>query len=145
MTLPYINDGKSPLIHKADQNKFKSLVDINQKGVKIGVNPGGTKEKFVRENIKNAEIVVIQNNLEIPNMVAEGKVDVMITDSTEARYYGKQNEKLLAIMTENPFNLHQKGYLIRQGDLNYQNWINLWMEEMKLHGKFKELENKWIN
>ncbi|SHE50318.1 cyclohexadienyl dehydratase [Seinonella peptonophila] len=145
LTLPYIKDGKSPLIRKADQDRFKSLADIDQQGVKIGVNPGGTNEKFVRENLKKAEIVLVQNNLEIPNMVAEGKVDVMITDSTEARYYAKQNDKLLAILTENPFNLHQKGYLINRSDVDYQNWINLWMEEMQLHGQFKALEKKWIN
>jgi cyclohexadienyl dehydratase len=141
----YIQDGKSPLIRKEDKEKFKSLADIDKPNVKIGVNPGGTNEKFVRENIKNAQVILVQNNLEIPKMVAEGKVDVMITDSTEARYYATQDERLSAILTENPFDLHEKGYLMPQGDLDFQNWIDLWMDEMKLQGKFKELEKKWIS
>lgn len=34
---------------------------------------------------------------------------------------------------------------MQRGDLDFQNWIDLWMDEMKLHGKFKELEEKWIS
>ncbi|MCH5584608.1 transporter substrate-binding domain-containing protein [Shimazuella sp. AN120528] len=142
---PYIQDGKSPLIRSSDKDKFKTLADIDKPDVKIAVNPGGTNEKFVKENIKNAQIITVQNNLEIPKMVAEGQVDVMITDTTEARYYANQDNRLLAILTENPFNLHENGYLMQRGDLDFQNWINLWMDEMKLHGKFKELEKKWIS
>jgi cyclohexadienyl dehydratase len=145
LSAPYIKDGKSPLIRKADKDRFKSLADIDQTGVKIGVNPGGTNEKFVRANIKKAEIILIQNNLEIPKKVASGEVDVMITDSTEARYYAAQDGRLLSIMTENPFDLHEKGYLLNRGDLDFQNWIDFWMEDMKLHGKFQELEKKWIS
>ena len=53
-------------------------------GVKIGVNPGGTNERFVQANIKHAEIVVVPKNLAIPDKLAAGEVDVMITDNVEA-------------------------------------------------------------
>jgi cyclohexadienyl dehydratase len=145
LSQPTLQDGKSPLIRKSDKEKFKTLADIDKNDVKIGVNPGGTNEKFVKENMKNAQIVMVENNLEIPKMVAEGKVDVMITDSTEARYYASKDERLLAILTDHPFNLHEKGYMMQRGDLDFQNWIDLWMDEMKLQGKFKELEKKWIS
>ncbi len=141
---PYIRDGKSPLIRKEDKDRFKSLQDIDQPSVKIAVNPGGTNEKFVRENIKHAQVTVVENNLSIPQLVAEGKYDVMITDSVEARFYAKQDERLYAALADRPFTVHEKGYLMHRGDLNFQNWINLWMEEMKLQGKFEELERKWI-
>ncbi|MBA4493775.1 transporter substrate-binding domain-containing protein [Paenactinomyces guangxiensis] len=144
LTAPYIRDGKSPLIRKEDKERFQSLNDIDQPSVKIGVNPGGTNEKFVKENIKKARVTVVENNLNIPQMVAEGKFDVMITDSVEARFYAKQDERLYAALADQPFTIHEKGYLMHQGDLDFQNWVNLWVEEMKLQGKFKELERKWI-
>ncbi|SEN51020.1 transporter substrate-binding domain-containing protein [Lihuaxuella thermophila] len=141
---PYIRDGKSPLIRKEDKERFKSLQDIDQPSVKIAVNPGGTNEKFVRENIKHAQVTIIENNLDIPKLVAEGKFDVMITDSVEARFYAKQDERLYAALADRPFTVHEKGYLMHRGDLDFQNWVNLWVEEMKLQGKFRELERKWI-
>jgi cyclohexadienyl dehydratase len=144
MSAPYIRDGKAPLIKAVDKDRFTSLADIDQPFVKIGVNPGGTNEKFVQQNIKNAQVTVVQNNLDIPKMVAEGTFDVMITDAVEARYYAKQDERLYAALADQPFTVHEKGYLMHRGDLTFQNWINLWMEEQHLQGTFKQLEEKWI-
>lgn len=66
----YIPFGKSPLIREEDQDRFKSLEDIDQDEVKIGVNPGGTNQKFVDTHIKQAQVTVVENNLEIPRKVA---------------------------------------------------------------------------
>ncbi|MCC3646720.1 transporter substrate-binding domain-containing protein [Cytobacillus oceanisediminis] len=144
LTHPYINDGKAPLIRQEDKEKYTSLEAIDQPDVTIGVNPGGTNQKFVDANITQAKVVVIENNLDIPNMVAEGKVDVMITDSIEAIYYASQDSRLYAALTDNTFTKSQKGYLMHRGDAVFQNWVNLWMEEMELNGEFDRLKEKWI-
>lgn len=144
LTHPYINDGKAPLIRQEDKEKYTSLGAIDQPDVTIGVNPGGTNQKFVDANITQAKVVVIENNLDIPNMVAEGKVDVMITDSIEAIYYASQDSRLYAALTDNTFTKSQKGYLMHRGDPVFQNWVNLWMEEMELNGEFDRLKEKWI-
>jgi cyclohexadienyl dehydratase len=141
---PYINDGKAPLIRQEDKEKYTSLGAIDQPDVTIGVNPGGTNQKFVDANITQAKVVVIENNLDIPSMVAEGKVDVMITDSIEAIYYASQDSRLYAALTDNTFTKSQKGYLMHRGDPVFQNWVNLWMEEMELNGEFDRLKEKWI-
>ncbi|MCU1806273.1 transporter substrate-binding domain-containing protein [Cytobacillus firmus] len=144
LTHPYINDGKAPLVRQEDKEKYTSLGAIDQPDVTIGVNPGGTNQKFVDANITQAKVVVIENNLDIPNMVAEGKVDVMITDSIEAIYYASQDSRLYAALTDNTFTKSQKGYLMHRGDAVFQNWVNLWMEEMELNGEFDRLKEKWI-
>jgi cyclohexadienyl dehydratase len=143
-TKPYLNDGKAPLIRKEDQERFKNLADIDQPDVTIGVNPGGTNQKFVDANIKKAKVVVINNNLDIPPKVANGEVDVMITDSVEAIYYAGQDSRLYAALTDNTFTKSQKGYLMHQNDAVFQNWVNLWMEEKELQGDFDRLKSEWI-
>lgn len=140
----YITFGKSPLIRITDKDKYLSLADIDKTGVTIGVNPGGTNEKFVRAKINNANIVVVKNNLEIPGMVASGKVDVMITDSVEALRYAKDDPRLYAALTDKPFTHNQFGYMLQRNDQVFANFINLWMEEMYLNGEFQRLYNKWI-
>ncbi|MED2974976.1 transporter substrate-binding domain-containing protein [Fictibacillus sp. B-59209] len=144
LTSPYMNEGKAPLIRAVDKEKYTSLQAIDQPGVTIGVNPGGTNQKFVDANIKQAKVVVVENNLEIPHMVAEGKVDVMITDSTEAMYYASRDQRLYAALTDNTFTKSQKGYLIPRGDSVFENWVNLWMDEMELQGEFNRLKDKYI-
>lgn len=140
----YIKFGKSPLIRATDKAKFKTLADIDQPNVKIGVNPGGTNEKFVRANIKNAQIIIVQNNLEIPGMVADGKVDVMITDSIEAIRYAKDDRRLFAASSDKPFTINKMGYLMQRGDQIFANWMDFWMEEMRLKGELNNLYKKWI-
>ena len=140
----YFPFGKSPLVRSADKNKYVSLETIDQPGVRIGVNPGGTNEKFVQANIKKATITVHPKNAEIPGMVASGKFDVMITDSPEAIRYAKDDSRLYAAMTDNTFTKNQFGIMMQRGDQVFTNFINLWMEEMKLQGQFDKLYEKWM-
>lgn len=140
----YIQFGKAPLIRAEDKDKYKTIEDINKPGVRIGVNPGGTNEKFVREHLKNANVTVVQNNLDIPGLVANGTYDVMITDTLEALIYAKADSRLYAALTDSPFTKSEKGYMIPRGDSIFASYLNLWMDEMKLQGKFDELYNKWI-
>ena len=140
----YFPFGKSPLIRLEDKDKYSSLQAIDRPGVVIGVNPGGTNEKFVRDNIRHATIIVHPHNVEIPGMVATGKVDVMITDSPEAIRYAKDNAKLYAALLDQTFTKNQFGIMLQRGDQILLNFVNLWMEEMKLQGQFDRLYQKWL-
>lgn len=144
MSHPYIKFGKSPLIRAEDKDRFKSLQDIDQPDVKIGLNPGGTNEKFVKANIKNAQIIMVENNLDIPGRVASGEFDVMITDNIEAMLYAKQDSRLYAALSDQPFTINEKGYLMHRGDPIFADWVDLLMEEMTLQGEFDQLQKKWI-
>ena len=48
-------------------------------------NPGGTNEKFAKEMTPKAQLMMHEHNAEIPGLVGEGKADVMITETMEAR------------------------------------------------------------
>lgn len=140
----YITFGKVPLIRKADKDKYLTIEDINKPSVRIGVNPGGTNEIFVREHLKNANVTVVDNNLDIPLLVANGTYDVMITDTVEAITYAKADPTLHAALVDKPFTNSEKGYMIPRGDFIYASYLEMWMDEMKLQGKFDELYKKWI-
>jgi cyclohexadienyl dehydratase len=135
----YIQFGKAPLIRAEDKDKYKSLEDINKPSVRIGVNPGGTNEIFVREHLKDANVTIVQNNLDIPHLVADGTYDVMITDTVEAITYAKADSRLYTALTDSPFTKSEKGFMIPRGDFAYSSYLELWMDEMNLQGKFKEL------
>ena len=144
LTDPYIKVGKSSLIRKADEERFKTLADIDQPGVKIGVNPGGTNEKFVRANIKQAEIVVIPKNLDIPDKIAASEVDVMITDNVEAMLVAGNRPELYAVSPDKTFTKDDFGYMLPRDDWTFFNWLNLWIHQMHDKGEFQKLKEKWI-
>lgn len=141
---PYINVGKSPLIRTADRNRFKALADIDRPGVKIGVNPGGTNQRFVDANIKQATVVVIERNLSIPEKIAAGEVDVMITDNVEAMIVSKADSRLYAVDPENTYTKDDFGYLMPRDDPAWFNYVNLWLDLAKLKGDLARLHQKWI-
>ncbi len=141
---PYINVGKSPLIRAADRERFKGLADIDQPGVKIGVNPGGTNQRFVDSTIKKATVVVVEKNLSIPEKIAAGELDVMITDNVEAMLVAKQDPRLFAVDPENTYTKDDFGYLLPRDDQPWINYVDLWVDLLRLKGDLARLQQKWI-
>lgn len=140
----YLVFGKTILIRKEDSKKFKTLADINKKSVRVMVNPGGTNEKFALANLPDCTLLVHPQNAEIPSLIADGKADVMITETMEARRYTRDNAKLAAPLIDEPFTKNNFGILMQQGDQIFLNYVNMWMEEMKFNGTMDKLENKYI-
>jgi len=141
---PYLNIGKSPLIRMADRGRFKTLADIDQPGVKIGVNPGGTNQSFLAANVKRAKVVVIEKNLSIPDQLAAGEVDVMITDNVEAILRAQENPRLYAVDPDNTYTRDDLGYLLPRDDRAWIDYVNLWVDLAMLKGDFARLHQKWI-
>src|SRR5690606_2177518 len=86
-----------------------SVDDLNQASVHVIKNPGGTNEKFVLENLKQAKVSTHDKNAEIPGLIAEGKGDLMITETYEALHYSKADPRLAALFIDEP--LTPKSYL----------------------------------
>ena len=128
----YITFGKTALIKKSDSNKYMTLDQLNQSNVKVGVNPGGTNEKFVRQYLPQANITVHPVNIEIPGLVANGTFDVMITDSLEAERYAKENPALTYL--PNYFTKNQFGIMMKR-DQALLNYVNMWLDQQKLEDK----------
>src|SRR5699024_44271 len=144
LTDAYFDFGKVALIHKKNKDKFKKPEDLNQPDVKVGVNPGGTNKEYVDAHLKDADVTVVEENLDIPGKVAEETFDVMITDTVEADLYAKEDSRFRVAFRDDTLTKSQKGYMMQQGDPIFQNWIDVWMDEMKLNGEFEKLEEEWM-
>jgi len=141
----YVMFGKTVLVNRDNVTRFASLGAVDKKGVRIGVNPGGTNEKFVKANINNAEVVMFESNLSIPPAVADKKVDVMITDSVEALYYAATNPKLAAPLAGDPFTRAELGYLMPASAERLQDTVNFMMGQMTLKGEMTALKMQYLH
>lgn len=144
LTDPYVTIGKSPLIRKADRARFRGMQDVDQPGVRIGANYGGTNEAFVRTNIRRATIVMFENNLDVQPAVAAGEVDVMFTDNVEAVIYARQNPALYAVDPDKPLTREDLGFMTVRDDQPFLNWLNLWLHQLQQKGTLDALRSKWI-
>ena len=107
------------------------------------VNPGGLNEKFANANLSNATIRINQRNEEIPSLIAEGKADVMITEITEAPYYVQNDTRLAAPLLNTPFTHGEIGVLMKKGQEDLLQFVNLVIRQMKADGSLRQLHEKY--
>jgi len=144
LSRPYLTYGKCPIVRSEDADRYTSLEAIDQPGIRVGINIGGTNEKFAESMIKNAEIVRYKNNLDVPMAVMRGEVDVMISETPEGIHYANSYKELASPMTDNPMTRNQLGYLIPQGESDMVSLINFIMDDMELKGIMEKLKKENI-
>ncbi len=110
----YHYDGKTPIARREDAARFSSLEKIDRPGVRVVVNPGGTNERFARENIKRATIVPHPDNRSIFEEIVAGRVDLMMTDGIEVKLQERRQPTLSGTRAE-PFTRTGKGILLAAG------------------------------
>ncbi|OHX12198.1 transporter substrate-binding domain-containing protein [Chromobacterium sphagni] len=142
-SIPYLNDGKTPIARCENQRRFQTLAQINQPGVKLAVNPGGTNERFARTNLPQAELTVFPDNTRIFQQIIDGKADLMVTDAVETRYQQKLHPALCAIHPERPFDFSQKAYLL-PNDWRWKAWVDQWLSQRLQDGGFARLSAQWL-
>lgn len=138
-TQGYMTFGKLFLVRVGRTMKFDTLAKVNQPNVRVGYNIGGTNETFAKQFLSKATHVTFENNLDVPEAVLSGKVDVMITETPEALFYHTTNPKFDVVRKDNPFTKSEFTYLIPKGEQRLLNTVNFVMDDMKLKGIDKTL------
>lgn len=142
---PYAPNGKVAIIRREDKDILTSIEKMDVSERTVIVNPGGTNEKFVQTNFKNATIVVHPNNAEIPGLIAEGKGDMMITEVYEAVLYSRKDERLYGAFTDKPLTkISFMGFLIQKDDPDFLRVMNYLWNDAKLRGDLEQLFEKWL-
>ncbi len=142
-SIPYLRDGKTPITRCENQARFQTLAQIDQAGVRLIVNPGGTNERFARANIKHAGISVYPDNVGIFDQIVAGGADLMITDAIETRLQQKLLPKLCAVHPDQPFDFSEKAYLLPR-DLLWKAFVDQWLHQTIASGTLAELLDKWL-
>lgn len=140
----YLENGKTVLCRAEDAGKYISLEAINRPEVRVMENPGGLNEKFARENLPEATLIIHDVNQEIPGLVAAGEADVMITEVMEAGYYTGKDLRLAAPLIHEPFTQGELGVLMPKGNEELLAYVNEFLAAEKESGRMDELAEKYI-
>ena len=143
-SIPYMREGKTPIARCADRAKYQTLAQIDQPGVKVIANPGGTNERFDRAHFHRAEIAVYGDNLTIFDEIAKGDADLMITDASETRFQQKLHANVLcAIHPDKPFDFAEKAYWMAP-DPALKAFVDQWLHLSMENGSFAAIYSKWF-
>ena len=141
---PMMSDGKTPITLCKNADRFQTLDQIDRKGVRLVVNPGGTNEKFARAHIHAATITVHPDNRTIFQEIVAGRADLMITDAIETRLQAKLNPTLCAVHPDAPFDHAEKAYFMPK-DTELKAKVDEWLEGLRKSGALKTAIAKWVN
>ena len=144
MSEGYLGNGKTVLCRREDAEKYTSLEAINHPEVRVMENPGGLNEKFAREYLPDATLIIHEVNQEIPGLVADGEADVMITETMEAGFYCAKDPRLAAPLIQDPFTRGQLGFLMPKGSEELLDYVNAFIEEERKSGRLEELAAVYI-
>ena len=141
----YAPFGKVALVRSADKAKFTTADSLNQPGVRVIKNPGGTNEAYVLANLKAAQVSTHDKNAEIPALIAEGKGDVMITETYEALHYAKADPRLHAAFIDAPLTpKNTLGFMLPTDDADYVRVMDFVWGLVDSRGGVKQAADKWL-
>jgi cyclohexadienyl dehydratase len=133
-----IRDGKRPIVRCADTTRYVSLASIDQPGVRVIVNPGGTNERFAKSHFAQATLVEHPDNRTIFDALAAGQADVMVTDGTEVDYQARLHPGVLcAAAVPDPFDHVEKAYWMTR-DPALKEAVDHWLKQCLEAGCYKK-------
>ena len=141
---PYMRYGKLLMIRSADQQRFRSLADVDRPGVKVAYNKGGLNEQFANTRFKQATPVGFASNALAIADLLDGKVDAQVSDSTAAIYLARQDPRLAAMSPDHVFDPVYVAILLRRDDQTLLNYINIWIDQIELDGTLAKIRAKWL-
>ncbi|MBA2651267.1 MAG: transporter substrate-binding domain-containing protein [Tatlockia sp.] len=143
-SLPILCDGKVPLINRGKSKELLSFEAIDRSSVKLAVNPGGTNDKFIKEKIQYANVIMYTDIEAIFNDLDTANFDVMITDRIEALYRQAKHANLVVVNPEQLLTSNFKGYMFKKNDV-LKKIIDGWLENMLASPTFQALFKKHFN
>lgn len=120
----------------------KSWADVDKKGVKVAVSLGSYVETFMKAYLKNAELVsVAPPNTREGELVAQ-RVDVIMTDFPTAIKVTDEFDWAVYFLPPEKLAVTPYAYVVPQGDQIWLNFINLFVDTIKLDGRLSKYAQK---
>ncbi len=139
-----LDEGKTPITKCENVDKFDTIAEINQPGVRSITPIGGTNQKFAEEHYPRGKIIEFDDNNSIFDEIIDGNADVMTTDASETRWVANKHPELCAVHPDEPFNYSQKAYMLPRGDTAFKEYVDAWLNIADHDGTTAEAEKPWF-
>ena len=116
--------------------------DIDQPGHRVAVSLGSYIEPFMADYLQEAELVVIAPPATREAELVANRVDVIMTDFPTAVKVTDEFDWAMTIEPDEPLRMTPYSYVVPQGDQIWLNYVNLFIDTIKLDGRLQYFAEK---
>lgn len=145
-TNPILYLGRSAIVRK-DDDRFKSLTDLNRKDITIAVQTGSRSQEFVTANLPKAKVLSLGGaDPSTPFLaVTAGRADAGINDAWAARRFAQNQPGVKDLFGDEPFNVSAMAWSVRKGNTDLLNFLNTSLEVMLTSGQLEKMALEYPN
>ena len=141
---PYIQIGQTVLLNKKHEGQVKSYKDLNNPKFTVASKLGTTGEQATKRLIPNAKYISYETEQEGVIELINGKVDAFIYDLPFNSIAVKEKGKGKLVLLETPFTQEPISWGVRKGDVDFLNWLNNFLVQLKFDGDYDKIYKKWF-
>ena len=145
-TRPYAFFGYAVPVVRKGENRFKSILDLNNGKLTLAVTQGVTDQEFAARNLPRAKLKLIPGN-DISITLTEvlvGKADAALADvPTVLTFLKAHPNEVEALFLDNPPAITPAGFMVGPGDLEFLNFLNTALMTLEAGGVFDQLETTY--
>lgn len=138
-TDPYVRDGQV-IVTRSDLAGIDKLQDLE--GKMVGVVRGGPQDIIVDKYLKHAKVMRYGSVADVFLALRQKKVDAVIESKVISDYQASLSPGIKVV--GDPFTTLYWGFGVRKGDVDWLNYLNIFIRELSISGKNEELYGKWF-
>ncbi len=138
---PYLSTGLCLLLKK--DSAATGIADLDKEGVKVAVKKGTTGHLYATNNLKKAEILVLDKESAAVLEVSQGKADAFIYDQMSTYQNWQRNKATTRAILE-PFQKESWAVGIRKGNDELTRQVNQFLKDYREKGGFERLGDRYL-
>ncbi len=141
---PFMEIGQMVIVRTADVVRFSAPMALYANGVRIGVEPGTTGEKYAIEHFSRAELQNFRNPSDAFAALRSKVTDAYIHDAPTSWMLATSKEdqdlfSLYRLLTE-----ENLAWAVRKGNVVMLGQLNAALEKLRTNGHLRAIQNSWI-
>lgn len=140
---PYLVSGKS-ILTKNKRIIDTPMADLDRPKLSIATLKESTSQMYVKDNLSNCELILVDSYEEAVQLVLSDQVDFMLSDYSECAFAAFRNPGKGLLVKEDLFSIERIGAAIPGDDMLFLNLLDNFLEDLEASGELQRIEDKWF-
>jgi len=143
-SLPYATSGIGLVTNTERTKNIKSLEELNQKPIKIGVISATVSESLAKRVFDKASIRAFQKSEEAKDAIVNGKIHAYMESKPIPRFIALEHPEKVDIPLSEPLLITKAGFAINKGDADFLSFLNSWIVSRKADTWLESTHDYWF-